>query len=113
MCASFCKRLFPSNVAFRTELRTNRFLQGKNNLQPANDGTDTTTSEDQVWRLQQIGFREGEVEKGGDAVKNNLVVTLDNLGQHFGTCCERTILENFASCEKKLWGVKQCRVKGS
>ena len=80
MCA-FCKRLFPSNVAFQTKLQANRFLQGRSNLKPKNDGTDMTTSEDQVWRLQQIGFKAGEVEKGGDTVENNLVVTLDNLGR--------------------------------
>ena len=58
-----------------------QILQGRNNRQPANDGANTTMSEDRVWRFQQTGFRAGEVEKGGDATENNLVVTLDNLGR--------------------------------
>ena len=46
-----------------------------------NSRNDAATSEDQVWRLQQTGFGAGEVEKGGDARENNLVVTLENLGR--------------------------------
>ena len=53
-----------------------------------NDKAEKTTMDNEVERLQQIGFRAGEAEKGGDAAENNLVVTLDNLGRHFGTCCE-------------------------
>ena len=45
------------------------------------DKADTTKSNDQVRRSQQTGFEAGKVEKGGDAAENNLVVTLDNLGQ--------------------------------
>ena len=45
-------KLFPSDVAFRTELRTNRFLQGGNSWQPMNNGIDMTTLEDQVRRFQ-------------------------------------------------------------
>ena len=79
--ALFCERLFPSHVAFCTELRVYGFLQGENNRQPAGDGADTTKSNDQVRRPQQTSFGAGEVEKGGDAAENNLVVTLDNLGR--------------------------------
>ena len=79
--ALFCERLFPSQVAFCTELRVYGFLQGENNWQPASDGADTMKSNDQVRRPQQIGFGAGEVEKGGNAAENNLVVTLDKLGQ--------------------------------
>ena len=53
------------------------------------------------------------MEKGGDAAENELVVTQDNLGREFWACCELTILAIVASCEKKLWGVKVCRMKGS
>ena len=63
------------------------------------------TAEDRVWRFQQTGFGAGEVEKGGDAAENNLVVTLVNLGRHFGTCCDRTNFATVECCEKRLWGV--------
>ena len=81
MSALFCERLFPSQVAFCTKLRVYGFLQGENNRQLVRDGANTTKSNEQVKRPQQTGFEAGEVEKGGDAAENNLVVTLDNLGQ--------------------------------
>ena len=54
VCAPFCRRLFPSNVAFQTELRANIFLQGGNSRQPTNDGVNMMTLEDEVWRLQHL-----------------------------------------------------------
>ena len=72
-----------------------------------------TTSKDCVWRLQQNGFGVGEVEKGGDPVEHKLVVTLDNLGRKFLAYYERTILASVASYEERLWGLKECRLKGS
>ena len=81
MSALFCERLFPSHVAFCRELRVYSFLQGENNRQPASDGADMTKSNDRGRWPQKTGFEAGEVEKGGDAAENNLVVTLDNLGQ--------------------------------
>ena len=42
----------PLNIAGWVKLRANRFLQGRNNLQPETDGADTPKSEDRVWRLQ-------------------------------------------------------------
>ena len=81
VCASFCASLLPSNVAFWIELWANRFLQVGNNWQPANDRANTTALKDKVWRLQQIGFGAGKVEKGGDTAETILVVTLDNIGR--------------------------------
>ena len=100
----FCERLFPSQVAFCTELRVYGFLQGENNWQPAGDGDDMTKSNDQVRRPQKTGFGAGEVEKGGDAAETVLVVTLYNLGRHFGTCCERTNFVTVECCEESLCG---------
>ena len=78
-----------------------------------NDKAKMTTLHNKVRRLQQIGFRASEVEKGGDAAETVLVVTLYNLGQHFGTCCERTNLVTVECCDKKLWGVQVCCMRGS
>ena len=46
------------------------------------------------------------MEKGGGVADNNLVVTLDNLGQQFWVCCERTNFDTVECCEESLWGVK-------
>ena len=51
--ALFCERLFPSHVAFCTELRVYGFLQDEDNRQPVGDGADTTKPNDQVRRPQQ------------------------------------------------------------
>ena len=47
-----CERLFPSHVAFCTELRVYGFLQGENNRQPASNGANRTKSNDQIGRPQ-------------------------------------------------------------
>lgn len=79
----------PSNAAFWAKLRANRFLQSRNNLQPANDGADTTKSEDRVWRLQHRVI----IEARPDALQETRDIRK--------SCKIRGIIKY--AMEKKLW----------